>query len=184
MARKWECQNYLNCHFAISWSWIGYHTSSERGDSGLSADFKNFEIFSKNSYFQACFWVVPALTNLALHFGLSLSHLLLDIRVSYPHLKGIFRAFRWAQLLEYIWCNYRARACVNFSVGSPSYTVVQLESMKSGVKTNLLTSGFSPRPRRCSLCCRAASAVVTIRCLRRHCLCRRHVSVCQSSCHL
>ena len=34
------------------------------------------------------FWVVPALTKLAPHFGLSLSYFLLDIRLLYPHLRG------------------------------------------------------------------------------------------------
>ena len=51
--------------------------------------------------FFLAFWVVPALTNLALHFGLSLSYLLLDIRLLYPNFKKIFRAFIWTQLLEY-----------------------------------------------------------------------------------
>ena len=48
MARKWECQNLLPFHLANSWSWIDYHTSSERGDSVPSADswfFMQIDIF-------------------------------------------------------------------------------------------------------------------------------------------
>ena len=38
MARKIGLLNLFDCHFAISCSWVGYHTSSERGISGRSAD--------------------------------------------------------------------------------------------------------------------------------------------------
>ena len=121
MARKWECQNLLNCHLAISCSWIDYHTSSERGDSGVSADSKKFWIFHTNGYFQAYFWVALGSTKLHPQLGLSLSHFFSDIRLPYPHLKRIPRAFIWTQMLENIFSNKRARAWGNLYVGNPSY---------------------------------------------------------------
>ena len=39
-----------------------------------------------------------ALNNLALHFGLSLSHFVLDIKLIYSHLKRISRAFIWKRI--------------------------------------------------------------------------------------
>ena len=66
MARKWECQNLLNCHLAISCSWIDYHTSSERGDSGVSADPKKFEFFIQMAIFKHIFellWGLPNCTH-------------------------------------------------------------------------------------------------------------------------
>ena len=121
MARKWECQNLLNCHLAISCSWIDNHTSSERGDSGVSADSKKFWIFHTNGYFQAYFWVALGSTKLHPQLGLSLSHFFSDIRLPYPHLKRIPRAFIWTQMLENIFSNKRARAWGNLYVGNPSY---------------------------------------------------------------
>ena len=123
MARKWECQNLLNCHLAISCSWIDYHTSSERGDSGVSADSKKFWIFHTNGYFQAYFWVALGSTKLHPQLGLSLSHFFSDIRLPYPHLKRIPRAFIWTQMLENIFSNKRARAWGNLYVGNPSYSI-------------------------------------------------------------
>ena len=37
---KWEFQRLSACHLAVCWSWAGYHTSFERGDSGLPADIR------------------------------------------------------------------------------------------------------------------------------------------------
>ena len=34
------CLSLSGCHFVVSQSWLGYHTSSERGDSGLPAGMK------------------------------------------------------------------------------------------------------------------------------------------------
>ena len=34
------CFSLSGCHLAVSQSWAGYHTSSERGHSGLSADIR------------------------------------------------------------------------------------------------------------------------------------------------
>ena len=142
MARKWECQNLLNCHLAISCSWIDYHTSSERGDSGVSADSKNFEIFHTNGYFQAYFWVALGSTKLHPQLGLSLSHFFSDIRLPYPHLKRIPRAFIWTQMLENIFSNKRARAWGNLYVGNPSYFLMLL---KSGTGCEYPgEAGFSP----------------------------------------
>ena len=62
-----------------------------------------------------------ALTNLAPHFGLSLSHFLSDIRLPYRHLKRIHRPFIWPQLLEYILSNKRARTGLYVYVLKPSY---------------------------------------------------------------
>ena len=60
-------------------------------------------------------------------FGLSFSHFLLDIRLLYPNLKRILRAFSWAQLLENIWWNNRARAWGNFWLKIPRYILVGSE---------------------------------------------------------
>ena len=35
-----SCFSLSGCHWAVSQSWEGYHTSFERGDSGLPADLK------------------------------------------------------------------------------------------------------------------------------------------------
>ena len=43
------------------------------------------------------FCIVPALTKLAFHFGLSLSHYLSDMRLPYRHLKRVCRPFIWSQ---------------------------------------------------------------------------------------
>ena len=51
MARKQECPSLFSCHFANSWSWVGYCTSFERGMSGLSADEKKLEYFLTGRYF-------------------------------------------------------------------------------------------------------------------------------------
>ena len=40
LMRKRECSSLSGCHKAVSWSYPSYHTSSERGHSGLSADMK------------------------------------------------------------------------------------------------------------------------------------------------
>ena len=43
VVERWEdrgCLSLSGCHLAVSQSWAGYHTSSERGHSGLSADMK------------------------------------------------------------------------------------------------------------------------------------------------
>ena len=88
------------------------------------------------------FWVVPALTCPLQHFGLSLSHLLLDIMLPYPLLKRIPRPFIWPQWLEYILSNKRARAWGNLYVGNPSYFLMLL---KSGTGCEYPgEAGFSP----------------------------------------
>ena len=51
MGRKKKCLNLMNCHLAISYSWVGYHTSFQRGESGLSADEKKLENFPSGMYF-------------------------------------------------------------------------------------------------------------------------------------
>ena len=115
-----EWQNFLKLDLLIS-KWSKFNNWPIFFE--ILTDLVYFRSHQTLCYFVA-FWSVPASTKWPLHFGLSLSHLLLDIRVSYTHLKRILMAFRWPQLLEYIWCNYRARACVNFSVGSPSYVAL------------------------------------------------------------
>ena len=45
VGKKQGMMNLLDCHMAISWSWACYHTSSERGISGLSADQKILNFF-------------------------------------------------------------------------------------------------------------------------------------------
>ena len=55
------CLSLSGCHLAASQSWASYHTSSERRESELSAD-KSFLNSFAISYFQAYFWVSPALT--------------------------------------------------------------------------------------------------------------------------
>ena len=37
---NWEFQKLFACHLAVCWNWAGYHTSFERGDSGLPADIR------------------------------------------------------------------------------------------------------------------------------------------------
>ena len=37
---KMEFQRLSACHLAVCWNWAGYHTSFERGDSGLPADIR------------------------------------------------------------------------------------------------------------------------------------------------
>ena len=55
MARKQGHLNLSACHLAVSQSWASYHTSSERGDSGLSADVIFFEFFQANRYYLSMF---------------------------------------------------------------------------------------------------------------------------------
>ena len=76
-----KCLSLSVCHLAVFQSWTSYLTSSERGESGLSADKFFFEIYPANSYFQAYFWVVLGSTNLTPHFGLSLCDFLEDIKL-------------------------------------------------------------------------------------------------------
>ena len=48
----WENKGYLNlsaCHWAVSQSWASYHTSSERGESELSADPKILNFFKQKA---------------------------------------------------------------------------------------------------------------------------------------
>ena len=43
VVERYENRGYLSlsgCHLAVSQSWAGYHTSFERGESGLPADIK------------------------------------------------------------------------------------------------------------------------------------------------
>ena len=89
MARNKGLLNLLDCHLAISWSWAGYHTSSERGISGLSADLKFLNFFKQIAIFKPYFWVVLASTRWPLHFGLSLCNLLEQIMLPYLKWKGI-----------------------------------------------------------------------------------------------
>ena len=41
---KMDCPSHSGCHLAVPWSWASYHTSSERGHSGLSTDIKIWPI--------------------------------------------------------------------------------------------------------------------------------------------
>ena len=41
---KMDCPSHSGCHLAVPWSWASYHTSSERGHSGLSTDIEIWPI--------------------------------------------------------------------------------------------------------------------------------------------
>ena len=62
--------NLLDCHLVISKSQASYHTSSERGESGLSADLKIFTIVYRIDILQAYFGVGLG-SSIALFCGLS-----------------------------------------------------------------------------------------------------------------
>ena len=55
MAKKKGYLNLLNCHFVISLSSTSYYTSSERGESRLSADKKILDYFVIKTYFTSIF---------------------------------------------------------------------------------------------------------------------------------
>ena len=68
---KLEFPRLSACHLAVCWSWVGYHTSFERGDSGLPADIKIRTVIQLIgilwSYFEH-FWGLPMqLNTLACH---------------------------------------------------------------------------------------------------------------------
>ena len=52
VGKKQGLLNLLDFHMAISWSLAGYHTSSERGISGLSADQKILNFFNQIAIFK------------------------------------------------------------------------------------------------------------------------------------
>ena len=54
---KRDCPSLSGCHMAVSWSWASYHTSSERGHSGLSTDIRIWPIIQLIGILCMCFWV-------------------------------------------------------------------------------------------------------------------------------
>ena len=64
---KWEFPRLSAYHLAVSWSWTGYHTSFERGHSGLPADMKIRTVIQLIgilwSYFEH-FWGLPMKLNI------------------------------------------------------------------------------------------------------------------------
>ena len=62
--------NLLGCHLAISQSWASYHTSSERGETGLVADSKILTNAQQINILQYYFWVVLWSSKWAQHLGL------------------------------------------------------------------------------------------------------------------
>ena len=55
VARNKGLLNLFYCHLAISWSWVGYHTSSERGISGLTANSNILNFFKQIAIFKHVF---------------------------------------------------------------------------------------------------------------------------------
>ena len=72
---KWEFQRLSACHLAVCWSWAGYHTSFERGDSGLPADMKIRTVIQLIgilwSYFEYFWGVANILNILVCHLPIS-----------------------------------------------------------------------------------------------------------------
>ena len=94
--------SYLSaCHLAVSLSWISYHTSFERGHTGLPADIKIRTIFQLIGILWLYFGVQLGSTNEAQHFGLSLCNSLEHIRLSYLRWKKTSIAFIWGMAAWY-----------------------------------------------------------------------------------
>ena len=127
-----KCLSLTGCDMAVSQSWASYHTSSERGESELCADENLFEFFHTNSHYQAYFWVVSALIKVRLHFGLLLSHFLLDIQLPYPQLKRIPRASIWPQFLEYQSSCFLHKKCYELLKVEPLLLASRVEEMQGG----------------------------------------------------
>ena len=82
-----------NCHLAVSLSYASYHTSSERGDSGLPADIKIRTNVQLIGFLWSYFGIHLGSNNHAQHFDLSLCNPLKHIRLPYTRWKGTFIAF-------------------------------------------------------------------------------------------
>ena len=72
---KWEFPRLSAYHLAVSWSWTGYHTSFERGHSGLPADMKIRTVIQLIgilwSYFEYFWGVANILNILVCHLPIS-----------------------------------------------------------------------------------------------------------------
>ena len=94
--------SYLSaCHLAVSLSWVSYHTSFERGHTGLPADIKIRTIVQLIGILWLYFGVQLGSTNEAQHFGLSLCNSLEHIRLSYLRWKKTSIAFIWGMAAWY-----------------------------------------------------------------------------------
>ena len=64
-----ECPSLSTCHLAVSWNYASYHTSYERGHSGLPADIKISKIFQRIGIIWSYFGVHLGSENMPLYFS-------------------------------------------------------------------------------------------------------------------
>ena len=112
---KRECPSLSGCHLAVSWSWASYHTSSERGYSGLSADIKTRTIDQLIgilwSYFEH-FWGLANILNILVCYSVTpcarlctihqLKGHMLSIHMRYSSLLSTERLQRYYSILIHI----------------------------------------------------------------------------------
>jgi len=93
-----RCLSLSACHLVVSLSRACYHTSYERGHSGLPADLKIRTLVQLIGILWSYFGVHLGSWNEALHFGLSLCNPLRYIGLLYSKWKGTSMAFIWGIL--------------------------------------------------------------------------------------
>ena len=112
---KREFQRLSACHLAVCWSWAGYRTSFERGDSGLPADIRIRTIVQLIgilwSYFEH-FWGLANILNILVCYSVTpcarlctihqLKGNMLSIHMRYSSLLSTKRLQRYYSILIHI----------------------------------------------------------------------------------